>query len=479
MIPLRACFIAFFAPAVFYTLPALAAPEAFATDASPQSRVPLPTPEARRQSLDRVREIFADEYAAAVAPAKKAECARRLMDQADSTVDPADRWTLLSEALRMATEGGDVAAALPLIERIPREFDVERNASRLEALGRLASKANQANGETLGEAVLAVARDADKAGDDEVAAKAVTLAMTVARKTKAAGVLADATKLQQASKDRQKLTRELEPLMRKIEQNPADTEANFEAGRILCLKADRWEEGLELLSMGSDAVLVRLARSELKNSAEPEDLMRLADGWWDWAETQRNPWKLPAQSRAVAIYGRVINDLQGLDKARVEKRIAAAVAAGGGTGDTMFLADLPEPDVKGVFNNFFSTNGTLGGPFEVAGKTFPKAITALPESYSASTVAYRLPVGAVRMRGRVGIFTPQHAKPKDQPAAPLTFQIVADGEVVWTSPPLQRRDDMAAFDVAIRNASRVELRTKCTGHNNNGWGAWLDPTIIK
>jgi hypothetical protein len=83
------------------------------------------------------------------------------------------------------------------------------------------------------------------------------------------------------------------------------------------------------------------------------------------------------------------------------------------------------------------------------------------------------------MRGRVGIFTPQHAKPKDQPAAPLTFQIVADGEVVWTSPPLQRRDDMAAFDVAIRNASRVELRTKCTGHNNNGWGAWLDPTIIK
>ena len=61
----------------------------------------------------------------------------------------------------------------------------------------------------------------------------------------------------------------------------------------------------------------------------------------------------------------------------------------------------------------------------------------------------------------------------------MTFQLVADGEIVWTSPPLKKRDDTAAFDVAIRNASKLELNTTCTGLNNNNWGAWLDPAIVK
>ena len=163
----------------------------------------------------------------------------------------------------------------------------------------------------------------------------------------------------------------------------------------------------------------------------------------------------------------------------MEKRISQVAAAGGGTGETTFLADIPEAEVKGVTNNYFSKNGTLGTSFTVSGKQFPKAIMALPDANSTSTVAYRLPAGVVRARGRVGIFTPPHAKPADQPAAPLAFQLVADGEVAWSSPPLKKRDDTAAFDVAIRNASKLELRTICTGHNNNGWGAWLDPEIVK
>jgi hypothetical protein len=312
-----------------------------------------------------------------------------------------------------------------------------------------------------------------------VAAKAVTLASGIARKTKNAGLLADATRLQQKTKERQRVAKELEPLLEKVQASPADPDVNLEAGRALCLKADRWTEGLPLLAKGSDAGLARVATLEAADPKTPADLIRLADGWWDWGDGQKPPWKLPAQTHAAVLYGRVVNELQGLDKARVEKRIATVAASGGGTGQTTFLADVQEAEVRGVVNNFFSKNGTLGKPFTVAGKTFPKAVMSLPDANATAVVTYRLPAGVVRARGRVGIFTPDHAKPADQPSAPMTFQLVADGEVVWTSPPLKKRDDTAAFDVAIRNASKLELNTTCTGLNNNNWGAWLDPAIVK
>ncbi len=43
---------------------------------------------------------------------------------------------------------------------------------------------------------------------------------------------------------------------------------------------------------------------------------------------------------------------------------------------------------------------------------------------------------------------------------------------------MKKRDDTATFDVAIRNAATLQLRTTCTGHNNN-WAAWLDPVIVQ
>jgi hypothetical protein len=444
-------------------------------------RIPVPSAEARRTSTARVKEIYAEDYAAAGPPAKKAEFAKRLVEQAAATADHADRWALLTEALRLATDAGDTTTALPLIDRIPTEFAIERNGSRLEALTRLATKAAGPAVEEVASASLDVARDADKAGDEDVAAKAVTLASGIARKTKNAGLLADATRLQQKTKERQRVAKELEPLLEKVQASPADPDVNLEAGRALCLKADRWTEGLPLLAKGSDAGLARVATLEAADPKTPADLIRLADGWWDWGDGQKPPWKLPAQTHAAVLYGRVVNELQGLDKARVEKRIASVAAAGGGTGQMMFLADLQETEVRDVLDEHaFARDGKLyGKPFAVKGKQYAKAIMSLPRANSTAVVVYKLPAGAVRLRGHVGIFTPVYAKRDDQPASPLTFEIVADGKVVWTSPGLKKRDDTALFDVAIRNASKLELRTAAAGHNTNAWAAWLDPLIVK
>ena len=444
------------------------------------TRILMPSEEALLGSKGRVKHVFADDYTTASTPSKKIALAKRFVDHAASTNDFADRWILLSEGLRLATEVGDTALALQLIDRIPAEFAVDRFGWRFEALGRLVRKAvSPASNEEVAAACLALACEADEAGEDQIVAKATSLAASIARTTKNAGLVADAARLQQKSKERQKILKELEPLLAKVQQSPADPEVNFEAGRALCLKGGRWSEGLPLLAKGSDPILARIAAAEITGPTAATEIIRMADGWWDWAEGQKPPWKLAAQTRAVFLYSRVMNDIEGLNKARVENRMGRVAAAGGGTGQTMFLADLQEAEVKGVVNNFFSKNGTLGTAFTVSGKPCPNSIMALPDSNATSVVTYRLPAGVVRARGRVGIFTPSHAKPTDQPAAPIAFQLVADGEVVWSSLPLKKRDDTATFDVAIRNAATLQLRTTCTGHSNNNWAAWLDPVIVK
>lgn len=458
--------------------PAVAAPP---VPAPADIRIPLPSTDARRTSLARVKEIFADDFAAAVPPAKKSDLAKRLADQAAQTQQPADRWALLSEALRLATDGGDAATALALMERIPAEFAVERNASRLEAITRLAPKAASPAQDEVASTCLDIARDADKAGHEDVATKAIALADGIARKIKNPALVADVGRLQQKIKERQKLAKELQPLLENIAAIPADPEANLEAGRALCLKGDRWSEGLPLLAKGSDAALARLANAEQANPTAAADLVRLADAWWDWADGQKSPWKVPAQVRAGTFYGRVVNDLQGLEKARVEKRIATVAAAGGGTGQTIFLADLQEVEVRDVLDEkCFSKDAMLyGPPFAVNGKMHTKAIMALPKASATSVVTYRLPIGTTTIRGRVGIFTPNHAKRDDQHASPLKFELVGDGRVMWSSPALAKRDDTAPFDNVIRGTSKLELRTTSTGHANNAWGAWLDPLIVK
>lgn len=119
-----------------------AKPDSSSATTAASARVPIPGSEVARNSLERVHEIFSSEFASANTAPKKAELAKRLVNQVSATTELADRWILLSEALRLAIEGGDASTAVPLIERISREFAVDHNACRLVCgvLGRVVAR---------------------------------------------------------------------------------------------------------------------------------------------------------------------------------------------------------------------------------------------------------------------------------------------------------------------------------------------------
>jgi hypothetical protein len=443
-----------------------------------REKLSIPSADARRQSLARVKDVFRDDFAAATTLPKKRELSRRLYEQAEASENPADRWTLLVEALRLATEAADADLVVEALGAAKNHFAPTDPGWQIEILARIAPKATPESGPKLAVACLDAAKLSSAAGQDDVALKAVGVALGIARKTRDEDLLARVTRFQQSIKERQRLEKELEPLLKKLEEFPSDREANTLAGIALCLKADRWDEGLPKLAKGNDESLAAIARIEIASPNNSGQRVLLGDKWWDWADGQKQPLQMLGESRAVYHYALAVNDLQGLDRVRLEKRIQGVQRQSGGTGETVFLADLPE---KKVSNNLDFTKGGVvyGVPFKVMGKEYPKALSAVPKSISASSIEYVIPAGGRRCRGKVGLFRPAHAKPGEQPRDPFVFEIAVDGETIWKSPPLKNLDDTAAFDVNLGSSRTVELLTRAVGSNSYGWAAWLDPVIVK
>ena len=95
-----------------------------------------------------------------------------------------------------------------------------------------------------------------------------------------------------------------------------------------------------------------------------------------------------------------------------------------------------------------------------------------------SSIVYAVPQGAKRLIGKVGVFSPAHsAGTSAQPESPQIFEILVDGQTAWKSPPLQKRDEMADFDLILSGAAEVELRTT-SKTVMCAWSAWLNPEVV-
>jgi hypothetical protein len=67
---------------------------------------------------------------------------------------------------------------------------------------------------------------------------------------------------------------------------------------------------------------------------------------------------------------------------------------------------------------------------------------------------------------------------KESPS-PITFRLWADGRVLWTSPPLQKRGAKADFRVDLANAREPELHAVCIGQVHDTGTVWLNPQVSK
>ena len=306
-----------------------AAPEAGAPAAAPaQRRLPPPTADAAKRSAAKVGEIFGADAKEANSADKKGALAAGLLQHAADTPDATDRYVLLDAAKSLATEAGDVDACFRAIAELASLYEVDGDALQMAALEAMVTKSPAAAVPEVATALLRVAERQKNKRDLKTAEEAAQLAATAARRGKDRDIQKAVLEELADIRDRKKAAAKVQPWLDRLAADPSDREASLEVGRLRCFIEDDWAAGVPFLARGSDEELARLAKGELSQPDSAAARVQLADAWWAYASGHKGPDSPAAEARARIHYAGALGDLDGLEKARVQKRLETSLTGG-------------------------------------------------------------------------------------------------------------------------------------------------------
>lgn len=114
--------------------------------------------------------------------------------------------------------------------------------------------------------------------------------------------------------------------------------------------------------------------------------------------------------------------------------------------------------------------------FEVQKIAFQNGVYIHPPAANAvGRVAYDLGGNFQRLTGAAGISDHHFGKAW----SPLTFRVLGDGKVLWTSQPIQIAGDWEAFSIDVTGVRKLTLEVACSGEHTGAHGAWLDPILVQ
>ncbi len=101
-------------------------------------------------------------------------------------------------------------------------------------------------------------------------------------------------------------------------------------GVYSCLVKSRWEIGLPQLAKAADLQLRFLAKLDLASSKSPQEIVDLANQYWDLAEKKPDLEARGLKLRSAYWYAQAIDGLpDGLDKIKARKRLTEIIEAYG------------------------------------------------------------------------------------------------------------------------------------------------------
>ena len=329
-------------------------PRAAGQPAAAAKRLAVPEQAAVDEAMELIHQAFEETIQSAATNLDAA--IRTFLETADKTADPARKFALLLLAERLALEARATSTAVDVLARRAALFEIDALAARLALLARVA-RADDARPEPpLFEHVAETARLACTAERFDLADAAVDLAETIARAiekdekirlaesrrkrepppaTVAPRLLAEATSLRKAARDRRRQAFEYATARDTLAAYPNDAEAAETVGRYLCFVKRDWPAGLAALARGRDPGLRDTAARELALAKDPRVAatvrLGLANDWWRLAEADES---LPAdqvaalKAHASGIYRDIAGRLTDpIDAALARKRAGGAEPA--------------------------------------------------------------------------------------------------------------------------------------------------------
>jgi hypothetical protein len=268
-----------------------------------------------------VHELYKDVYASRSAAAL-AELAAKLRHVAAEATDDGERYAMLSEAIDLAVNARDGAAALCAIDELAAQFCVNAGPLSVMKLRKVhnAAKSPEEFG-TAASLWLQVADKALTAEDYESAQCATTYGCSAAREASDVRLLAQMSARAVDLRDLKEWRDSARIAERTLLENPTDLAANFALGRYRCLGRDDWANGRLNLISGNDARLKALAERDLANPTEPAAQVALADAWWDFGEDHADRTRVAARRRAAMWYSEALPHLAGLEAQRIQEAL--------------------------------------------------------------------------------------------------------------------------------------------------------------
>lgn len=290
--------------------------------------LPAPSADAIRHSVSKVNAIFGADAKRATTPEAKSKLAASLLGHAAETTNPTDRFVLLDTARSIAGEAGDIETSLRAIAAMAERFAVDGAGLKTAVLEAAATRATPGSAPKIVAAILDTVASFKAARDLDAAEKAAQLAATAARRGKDLDLQKAVAAELGSIREQRKSAVKVQALVDRLAADPSDADAAADLGRLRCFVEDDWAAGLPLLVRGSDAELASLAKSDVAGAATLATRLQLADRWWDYAAAHKGPDAAAAEARARMHYGLSLGELQGLDKARVLKRLETSVSGG-------------------------------------------------------------------------------------------------------------------------------------------------------
>lgn len=302
-------------------------------EAATAAEVRLPVPKATElaAAADKMRTVFAKRLENAAA-AERATLAGEMIQQAvGMKQDAAGAFSLLTAAVTLATHAGDFDTAVEAMETKIRLFEVdayEENAALLMAFGKTngGRRAASVGGDAYVQRAIRVIY-AGIAVDDFTRASSIARYALMFKGDNSHD--ATATMFHrlrtQLSVARGHYTRTGVALAT-LRADPQDRQAAEEVGRFLCFVKGDWEAGLPLLAKSEQDLLNELAAADLAGHSSPQEVLTLADRWWELSDrTTQGVFRQACRDRAVTWYEVAFENLpESLDKLHAKARLDEA-----------------------------------------------------------------------------------------------------------------------------------------------------------
>jgi hypothetical protein len=296
-----------------------------------------PADTAQAEALIRIKAFYDKRWDGPNTSPKKRAFAHELMQRARTIDDSDERYVLLLTAHDLFIETGDCDGALSAISDIGKSYRVDVYKLRGAAITQCSKVATLTEqSASLAKAALELLEESVSRDDFRAAEHLSKLAIENARKSKNVALIKRAVARNKEIAELNEIFVGLKSSLEELERSPLDPDANLAIGKYCCFYKHDWLRGLPMLALGANPQLKHLAIKELAEPTGVSERLWLGDTWWDVARSEKRA-TLAVQRRAVYWYGRIVQNLHGIDRDRVSERISEVNGMGELTGPIELL----------------------------------------------------------------------------------------------------------------------------------------------